>query len=38
MEETARPLTQSHRNRVWEAAGLLDLLAGLEAGHVPPRE
>jgi Fic family protein len=31
------PLTQFHRNRVWEAAGLLDLLAGLEAGQVPPR-
>jgi Fic family protein len=31
------PLTQSHRNRVWEADGLLDLLAGLEAGRVLPQ-
>lgn len=29
-------LTQAQRNRVWEAEGLLDLLAGLEAGDVPP--
>lgn len=28
------PLSQSTRNRVWEASGLLDLLAGLEAGNV----
>lgn len=31
------PLTAAKRNRVWEADGLLDLLAGLEAGRVPPR-
>lgn len=31
------PLSQAQRNRVWEADGLLDLLAGLEAGRVPPR-
>lgn len=29
------PLSESRRNRVWEAVGLLDLLAGLEAGRVP---
>jgi Fic family protein len=29
------PLSQSPRNRVWEANGLLDLLAGLEAGRIP---
>lgn len=28
-------LSQSKRNRSWEAAGLLDLLAGLEAGRLP---
>lgn len=27
------PLSESARNRAWEAAGLLDLLAGLEAGE-----
>lgn len=27
------PLSASKRNRVWEAVGLLDLLAGLEAGR-----
>lgn len=26
------PLSESKRNRAWEAAGLLDLLAELEAG------
>ncbi len=30
---TRDPFTQ--RNRVWEAAGLLDLLASLEAGVLP---
>ena len=29
------PLSQSRRNRSWEAVGLLDLLAGLEAGRFP---
>lgn len=29
------PLTSGRRNRVWEAAGLLDLLARLEAGEAP---
>ena len=29
------PLSQSRRNRSWEAAGLLDLVAGLEAGRMP---
>ena len=31
------PLSASTRNRVWEAAGLLDLIAGLEAGQRPAR-
>jgi Fic family protein len=30
-------INQAQRNRVWEADGLLDLLAGLEAGRVAPR-
>ncbi|HEX9109425.1 MAG TPA: hypothetical protein VF832_19425, partial [Longimicrobiales bacterium] len=30
------PLSPARRNRAWEAAGLLDLLAGLEAGDLPP--
>ena len=30
------PLSDSKRNRVWEAEGLLDLLAGLEAGRMDP--
>jgi Fic family protein len=29
------PLSQSQRNRSWEAIGLLDLLAGLEQGRSP---
>jgi hypothetical protein len=29
------PLSESRRSRSWEAAGLLDLLAGLEAGQLP---
>lgn len=29
------PLSQSRRNRAWEAVGLLDLIAGLEAGQLP---
>lgn len=29
------PLSQSKRNRSWEAAGLLDLLADLEVGELP---
>lgn len=29
------PLSESQRNRSWEAAGLLDLLAGLEASELP---
>lgn len=29
------PLSTSPRNRVWEASGLLDLIAGLEAGEQP---
>jgi Fic family protein len=29
------PLSQSARNRSWEADGLLDLLAGLEEGRLP---
>ena len=28
--------SQGNRNRIWEAAGLLDLLADLEAGVTPP--
>lgn len=31
------PLATSRRNQSWEAAGLLDLLADLEAGRAPPR-
>jgi Fic family protein len=33
--EVLKPASESRRNRVWEAAGLLDLLAGLEAGRFP---
>jgi Fic family protein len=29
------PLSEARRNQSWEAAGLLDLLAGLEAGVLP---
>jgi predicted DNA-binding transcriptional regulator AlpA len=29
------PLSESPRNQSWEAVGLLDLLAGLEAGQLP---
>lgn len=32
-----RALSQSRRNRSWEAAGLLGILEGLEAGVLPPR-
>ena len=31
------PLSASRRNQSWEAAGLLDVLADLEAGRAPPR-
>jgi len=31
------PLSESRRNQAWEAAGLLDIIAGLEAGQLPPR-
>ncbi len=31
------PLSTSKRNRLWEAAGLLDLVEGLEAGRSPSR-
>jgi hypothetical protein len=31
------PLSQARRNQSWEAVGLLDLLAGLEAGEQPAR-
>jgi len=30
-----RRVPKGKRNRVWEAVGLLDLLAGLEAGERP---
>jgi Fic family protein len=30
------PLSEGRRNRWWEAAGLLDLMAQLEAGQLPP--
>jgi Fic family protein len=30
------PLSEGRRNRWWEAAGLLDLIAQLEAGQLPP--
>jgi Fic family protein len=29
------PLSESRRNQAWEATGLLDLIAGLEAGRLP---
>lgn len=29
------PLSESRRNQAWEVAGLLDLIAGLEAGQLP---
>ena len=32
-----RPLSATRRNRAWEAAGLLDLMAGLESGVMPAR-
>jgi hypothetical protein len=32
------PLSHSRRNQVWEAAGLLDLIADFEAGQLPPLE
>jgi Fic family protein len=32
------PLSESRRNRAWEATGLLDLFASLEAGDLPRRE
>jgi len=32
------PLSASKRNRSWEAAGLLDLLEGLESGRLPERD
>jgi Fic family protein len=31
------PVSETRRNKVWEAAGLLALLEGLEAGALPPR-
>ena len=30
------PLTTGNRNRWWEAVGLLDLIASLEDGALPP--
>ena len=30
------PMTRKRRNQAWEAAGLLSLLEGLEAGELPP--
>jgi Fic family protein len=32
------PLSEGKRNRWWEAAGLLDLIAQLESGELPPRQ
>ncbi|MCC7078297.1 MAG: Fic family protein [Acidimicrobiia bacterium] len=32
-----RPLSSGRRNRAWEADGLLDILADLEAADTPPR-
>ena len=29
------PLSRSARNQSWEAVGLLELMAGLEAGRLP---
>lgn len=31
------PLSTTQRNQSWEAAGLLDLISGLEAGQIPAR-
>jgi Fic family protein len=31
------PLSEGRRNRYWETADLLDLIAQLEGGHLPPR-
>jgi len=28
------PLSESRRNQVWEAAGLLDIIVALEAGRI----
>jgi hypothetical protein len=33
--EVLTPLSNSKRNQAWETAGLLDLLASLEAGEAP---
>jgi hypothetical protein len=30
------PVSETRRNKVWEAEGLLALLDGLEAGALPP--
>ena len=35
--EVLVPLSEGRRNRWWEAAGLLDLIARLEAGQLPPK-
>lgn len=32
------PLSAHRRKRSWEAAGLFDLIAGVEAGEVPPED
>lgn len=32
------PLSESRRNQAWESTGLLDLIAGLEAGRVGPQD
>lgn len=34
--EVLQPLSEGKRNRWWEATGLLDLIARLEAGELPP--
>jgi len=32
-----QPISESSRNRAWEATGLLELIAALEAGRLPGR-
>ncbi|MGQ0640816.1 MAG: Fic family protein [Gemmatimonadaceae bacterium] len=35
--QVLKPLSSARRNQLWEAIGLLDLVAGLEAGRAPPK-
>jgi hypothetical protein len=36
--EVLMPLSESKRNRSWEATGLLDLIERLEMGEIPVRD